>query len=218
VLASRRAAPRAAGIVVKSRNLREALPPNVDPARVWIVPDGVNLDRFGPRAAGECRADLGWDQGRRHVLFPGSATRPEKRFALAQAAVSLLGGDVELHVLSGVAHDAVATWLNAADAVLLTSAHEGSPNVVKEALACNTRVVSVDVGDVSEWISGLDGCAIADPSPPELAAALARVMELERPTRARDRVEELSLPRVAARMHEIYAEVAGGYPTASRAA
>ena len=220
VIASRRAARRAAGIVVKSQNLLEALPPGVDPSRVWIVPDGIDLDRFAPRDASECRADLGWDPGRRHVLFPGASDRPEKRFELAEAAVALMDGDVELHALSGVSHDEVATWLNAADAVLLTSAHEGSPNVVKEALACNVAVVSVDVGDVREWIAGVEGCAIAGPTPADLAVKLRGALERGRPTRGRELMQNVAVVQVAAKLSEIYAAVARDRPVseASRAA
>jgi glycosyltransferase involved in cell wall biosynthesis len=220
VIASRRAARRAAGIVVKSRNLLHALPSTVDRSRAWIVSDGVDLDRFAPRDRDECRAELGWDPGRRHVLFPGAADRPEKRFALAQAAVALVDGDIELHALSGVPHRAVATWLNACDAVLLTSAHEGSPNVVKEALACNASVVSVDVGDVREWIADVDACALADATPVDLAEKLAGVLSRGRSTRGRERVQEVALPRIAEKLSEIYAAVARGSPVAetSRAA
>ncbi len=212
VIASRRAAPRAAGIVVKSRNLLDALPTRVGRPRVWIVPDGVDLDRFRPRDRDECRSRLGWAAGRRHVLFPGSPLRPEKRFALAEAAVARAGGDVELHALVGVRHADVPIWLNASDAVLLTSVHEGSPNVVKEALACNVPVVSVDVGDVREWIGTVDGCALAEPTPEDLAVNLVQVLERDGPVVGRERVEGIAVDRVAARMLGIYASVARGSP------
>jgi teichuronic acid biosynthesis glycosyltransferase TuaC len=119
------------------------------------------------------------------------------------------GTDVELHVLAGVPPDAVATWLNAADTVLLTSAHEGSPNVVKEALACNVPVVSVDVGDVRERIHEIAGCYIADPTPEDLAAKVERAVRREGAITARERVADISLERVAARLWDIYATVAG---------
>jgi teichuronic acid biosynthesis glycosyltransferase TuaC len=211
VIASRRAAPRAGGIVVKSRNLLAALPPAVDRSRVWVVPDGVDLDRFRPRDRAECRAALGWAPERRHLVFPGAAARPEKRFWLAEAAVAHLraaGVDAELHPLEGVPHDGVATFLNAADAVLLTSAHEGSPNVVKEALACDVPIVSVDVGDVRERVQGLDGCHIADPHPRDLAQKLADVLARGGDVAGRDRVRDLALPSVAARLVSIYSAVA----------
>jgi glycosyltransferase involved in cell wall biosynthesis len=212
VVASRRAALRAAGIVVKSDNLLDVLPAGVDRSRAWIVPDGVDFERFRPLDRDACRAQLGWAPGRRHVLFPGSPTRPEKRFALAEASVGLLRGegmDVELHALDGVRHNAVPTWLNAADAVLLTSVHEGSPNVVKEALACNVPVVSVDVGDVRDRIGEVDGCHIVEPDPEDVASQLGRVLERGERVAGRELIAELSVARVAERLSEIYATVAG---------
>jgi glycosyltransferase involved in cell wall biosynthesis len=206
VFASRRAARRAAGIVVKSRNLFDALPRSVDRARVWIIPNGIDFSRFRPRDRSECQRELGWDQSRKHVLFPAVPTRPEKRFALAQAAVAVLNGagSVELHALSGVPNDEVPVWMNAADAVVLTSTHEGSPNAVKEALACDVPVVSVDVGDVRDRLAGIEGCFIAETTPEDLAAKLAIVLERSRRIEAREHLAELSLERVAQRLQEVY--------------
>jgi len=211
VFASRRAARRAAGVVVKSRNLFEALPRSVDRGRVWIIPNGIDFSRFRPRDRSECRRELGWEQSRRHVLFPAVPTRPEKRFALAQAAVAALNGvgSVELHALSGVPHDEVPMWMNAADAVVLTSTHEGSPNAVKEALACNVPVVSVDVGDVRDRLSGIEGCFIAEPTPEDLAAKLAIVFEGSGRVEAREKLAELSLGSVADRLQDVYQVVTG---------
>jgi teichuronic acid biosynthesis glycosyltransferase TuaC len=75
--------------------------------------------------------------------------------------------------LDGIAHARVPTWMSACDALLLTSRHEGSPNVVKEALACNLPVVAVNVGDVAERLDGVPGCHVcSDDSPTTIAAAL----------------------------------------------
>ena len=115
------------------------------------------------------------------------------------------GLDVELHALTDVPHEVVPTWLNAADAVLLTSAHEGSPNVVKEALACNVPVVSVDVGDVRERIGKVDGCHMADSTPEDIAAKVERVVARDRPVAGRERVADVSLEAIAERLCEIYA-------------
>jgi teichuronic acid biosynthesis glycosyltransferase TuaC len=210
VFASRRAARRAAGIVVKSRNLFDALPTSVDRTRVWIIPNGVDFSRFRPRDQSECRRELGWEQSRRHVLFPAVATRPEKRFALAQAAVAALNGagSVELHALSGVPNAEVPVWMNAADVVVLTSTHEGSPNAVKEALACNVPVVSVDVGDVRDRFVGIEGCFIAEATPEDLAAKLEMVFARSRPVEAREHLAELSLQSVAERLQAVYELVA----------
>jgi teichuronic acid biosynthesis glycosyltransferase TuaC len=208
VLASRHAARRAAGIIVVGRNLYEALPPSLDYGRVWIVPNGVDMSRFRPLDRRECQLRLGWDPARRHVLFPASADRPEKRFAMAEASVEVLrgrGADAELHSLDGIPNDEVPTWFNAANAILLTSTREGSPVVVKEALACNVPVISVDVGDVRERIAGIECCFIADANPHDLADKLGQALDREDRISARERIAELSLESVAKRIHEIYA-------------
>ncbi len=195
-----------------ARALYDALPASLDYGRVWIVPNGVDMSRFQRLDRAECQRRLGWDSARRHVLFPSSPARPEKRFALAEATVAVLrsrGLDVELHALEGIPNDDVPIWINAANAILLTSTHEGSPVVVKEALACDVPVVSVDAGDVRERISGIECCFIADATPHDLADELARGLEHEDRISARERVAELSLEAVAERIHEIYAFLTG---------
>jgi glycosyltransferase involved in cell wall biosynthesis len=210
VVASRFAAVRAAGIVVKSSVLRDALPRSVPRDRVWTIPSGVDFDRFRPLDRDAARARLGWDVSRRHALFPADRARAEKRFPLAEAAVEELrrrGGDVALHALAGVPHDEVPTWINAADAVLLTSTHEGSPNAVKEALACDVPVVSVDVGDVRSLLEGIDGCVVAPAEPAALADGLAAVLSGPGRVEARERHRGLSLERTAERLIEVYETV-----------
>jgi teichuronic acid biosynthesis glycosyltransferase TuaC len=213
VRASRRAARRADGVIVVSRTLLDALPSSLDHSRVWVVPNGVDLSLFAPRDRSECQRALGWEAGRAHVLFPASPSRAVKRFELAQASVAAArasGAEVELHALDGVSHDDVPLWLNAANVMLLTSAHEASPVIVKEALACNVPVVSVDVGDVRERIAGVDGCFIAAPTPTDLAEKLRRALERDEPISGRERVEELSLERIAAHVRDIYSLFANG--------
>jgi glycosyltransferase involved in cell wall biosynthesis len=207
VYCSHGAARRADLIVVKSQALLDSLPGYVDRGRVVKLPNGIDLARFVPLDPVECRAALGWDPRQKHVLFPSSPRRREKRFWLAEAAVEALrariAADVELHALDGVSRADVPTWLNASDVVLLTSAHEGSPNAVKEALACNIPVVSVDVGDVGERIAGVAGCHIAEATADDLAARLELAIFVGR-VEGRGAVETLSQTRVAERLRELY--------------
>jgi glycosyltransferase involved in cell wall biosynthesis len=213
VVASHFAARRATAIVVKSHNLRDALPGSVrDRKHIEIIPNGIDLEKFSPRDPGECRARLGWPEDRLNVLFPANNGDATKRPWLARAAVEQvrrLGIPAILHELSGVPHASVPDWLNAADVVLLTSDHEGSPNVIKEALACNTAVVSVDVGDVATRVEGVTGCHIAEAEPAALALALARVHSHRGKVAARQAVEPLSRDAVAARLTALYAWCVG---------
>lgn len=207
VRASRRAARRADGIVVKSRTLLDALPAGIAAERVWVVPNGVDFELFRPLDRMACRTELGWDTSRKQVLFTADTRRPEKRFDLAEAAferLTSMRADVDLRVLDGIAHATVPTWLNAVDVVLLTSAHEGSPNVVKEALACNIPVVSVDVGDVRERVDGIDGCYVTEATPEDLAVGLREALARDGRIDARDRVRDLALENVARTLAAIY--------------
>ena len=210
VRASYKAARRACGIVVKSKNLQDALPEDVDRSKVRIIPNGVDLERFKPLNRDKCRKQLGWSDSRFHILFPTNSGDPLKRPGLAKAAVETMnhsGVQAEMHQLRGVPHEEVPIWLNASDVVLLTSLHEGSPNVVKEALACNIPVVSVDVGDVGERIQEIEGCYLAVPEPGDLAAKLQMVHAGSRRVVGRIKMQELSLERVALQLKEFYSEV-----------
>ena len=211
VWCSRRSILRADHVVVKSENLARALPRSLEPARFSVIPNGIDLERFQPRPRSDCTAELGWDAEPFHVLFcahgPDDAN---KRYGLARRAVDELrdrGTPAELHLLSDRPHDEVPTWLNAADAVLVTSIQEGSPNIVKEALACDRPVVSVDVGDVAARIAGVVGCFIAQPDPADLAEALSRVTTGPGRVEGRESVRELSIESVAGRLIEIYRRV-----------
>src|SRR5262249_37900289 len=140
-----------------------------------IIPCGVDLERFKPLNQYTCREWLGWDASRFHVLFTSNSGNPVKRPGLAGRAVEALnrlGIHAEMHCLSGVPNNEVPVWLNASDVLLLTSLHEGSPTIIKETLACDRPVVSVDVGDVHERIQRVEGCYLALPNPDDLAAKL----------------------------------------------
>jgi glycosyltransferase involved in cell wall biosynthesis len=214
VLASHRAARRAQGVVVKSKNLQNALPDSVDRSKVRIIPNGIDLERFKPLDRDECRERLGWKVKCFHVLFPTNSGDPCKRFELARAAVEVInrsGIQTEIHEISGVPHPEVPVWLNASDVILLTSLHEGSPNIIKEALACNIPVVSVDVGDVRERIQGIEGCYLALSEPCDLAAKLRLVQASPRRVRGRIQMQKLALRGVALQLKEFYGEILGSY-------
>jgi teichuronic acid biosynthesis glycosyltransferase TuaC len=210
VLASHIAARRAVGIVVKSRNLEEALPTNVTRSKVRIIANGIDVERFRPLDQVDCRNKLRWDPNKFHVLFPTNNGDPCKRLYLAQAAVddaNRSGLNAELHQLHGVPHEEVPLWLNASNVVLLTSLHEGSPNVIKEALACNVPVVSVDVGDVSERVEGIQGCHIAMPDPEDLGVKLGLVKARGGRIVGREKMQALSLEQAALSLGNFYHEV-----------
>ncbi|MFB9266921.1 glycosyltransferase [Bradyrhizobium erythrophlei] len=175
-----------------------------------IISNGVDLDIFYPRTV--AKREVGLKEDEQHVLFAG---RPSmggyKRYPLAEAAFELVrksNPSAQLVTLDKRPQREVARFLNAVDCLLLTSAHEGSPNIVKEALACNLPIVSVDVGDVAERIKELEGCYIVPDEPTLIAEAVAKV--LVRGKRLSDgyaALDELSLAKVARRIQSVYGRV-----------
>jgi teichuronic acid biosynthesis glycosyltransferase TuaC len=137
------AAWRAQSLVVKSRNLLDALP---DPLRrrTEVIPSGVDEQIFLPLDRSEARARLGWSQSQPVVLF-NAGTSPHTRVknpSLAHATMAMLHEshpEARLETLSSTPHAEVPLKMNAADCMLVTSLHEGSPNIVKEAMACNLQ-------------------------------------------------------------------------------
>lgn len=210
VLASRHAVRNASGVVVKSKNLLDVLPHDVSREKIRIIPNGVDLERFQPIDRDVCCKRLGWPRDVFHILFPTNSGDPRKRIGLAleaTQALNRLGQRAELHQLKGVAHQDVPVWLNASDVVLLTSLHEGSPNVIKEALACERPIVSVDVGDIRERIEEIEGCYIANATQTDLVAKLSLVRASSRKVESRTKMQEISLEQVARRLEKFYGEL-----------
>jgi teichuronic acid biosynthesis glycosyltransferase TuaC len=210
VRCSRKAARRANGIIVVARHLLKALGGGIDQSKVQVIPCGIDLDRFKPLDQRRCRERLGWHPNDFHVLFATSEGDPVKRPELARAAVSLLDaklGRVKFHILSGTPNKEVPYWLNAADVLLLTSKHEGSPTIIKEALACGLPIVSVPVGDVPERIDGIGGCHLAQPELQDLARKLELVYECRQRLGCGTKLHELSSQTIAARLEQFYIEI-----------
>jgi len=210
IVLSQLAALRADAILCVSEQVR---------GRLWwrgagaeILPSGVDTDIFRPRPRAEARAELGWGGEERVILFNGSRRTKGKRLDLAEAAAAVaarLGPGARLEGLAGaIPAGRIATYMNAADCLLLTSDREGSPNVVKEALACDLPVVSVDVGDVRERVAGVTPGGIAGRDPESLGAALAVVLREPRRSDGHAAVAPLPTRRIAERLVAVYRRVA----------
>ena len=175
-----------------------------------VIPHGIDLETFEPAPRCEARLELGWDSDARHVLFPYPKGREVKDYPRAERVVDRvrdrLDVRVELRTASGVDHEEMPAYFNAADAMVLTSRREGSPNTVKEAMACNLPVVSTDVGDVRDRLDGVAHSHVAT-GDDGLADALTDVLRAGERSDGRAAIRSLSAERMGRRIHEVYEDV-----------
>lgn len=193
-------------VIVMSTEMAEALG-----RPCTVIPHGIDTERFAPADQAAAREELGWDDGHQ-VLFPYSPNRPIKNFPRAERVVAAaerrLGEPVTLQTVSGVPHEEMPTYMNAADALLLTSDREGSPNSVKEALACNLPVVSRNVGDVAERLHDVEPSVVGD-TDPELVDGLVEILERGERSNGRVMVDDIDLETQVDRLYDIYRRAAG---------
>ena len=207
------AAHRADAVIVVSAHMQGYLQ-NGTP--VHVVPSGIDFELFRPLPQAPARARLGLPVDERLVLFVGNPELARKRYSLAQSAVALLPPTPPTRLVVGwhVSHTQIPDYMAACDALVFTSLQEGSPNAVKEALACNLPVVSVPVGDVAERLRGVDGCELcADDRPETIAAALARVLARGRRVAGRSAVCHLDERLLTERVIGIYQAALKGRPS-----
>jgi teichuronic acid biosynthesis glycosyltransferase TuaC len=215
-------ARRSATLIVKSDNLLRALPASLR-AKAVMLPNGVDTEWFRPMARDECRSRLGWNLQSKVVLFNASQNGNQlcKNPCLARAAVDLLAQsnpDVSLYMMSNVSQEEVLLLLNAADSLLVTSLHEGSPNIVKEAMACNLPVVSVPCGDVSERLAMTHPGGVCSYDAPVLAKALEEVLKAGFRSNGRKQLIEqgLTTVKVAERLMQVYRQAQEQYSPIAR--
>lgn len=153
----------------------------MDRKKIVYLPNGCNTDFFQPIDKNNCKKQLGLLPSKRYILFVDSNAgkkRIQKRRDRFEEVMRMLKQDyghnnIEELVMIGVERDLVPIWVNSCDLHLLTSNHEGSPNSVKECLACNVPVVSTDVGNVMDLLSNIEGCYVSDIEEPKEIARLA---------------------------------------------
>jgi len=193
-------------VIVKSERTRSQLELDLP-----VIPNGVNLDRFTILPQNEARRRVGFEDGIKYIIFVSNPARGEKNYSLAEEAVALLDDDkVELVPVYDKTHDEVVEYMCAADALVMTSFSEGSPNVIKEAMACNCPLVVTDVGDVRWVTNGVEGTYVADTyQPEEIASLLGKALMFGKRTEGRSRIIQLGLttPDIAKKIMAVYASV-----------
>jgi teichuronic acid biosynthesis glycosyltransferase TuaC len=180
---------------------------------VFIVPNGVDLLKFKSIDKAEALTVTKWDKTQMNILFLANPTRKEKNFTLAKASFDLLNTtNKALYTLTDVPNHLVPYYINAADVVLLTSLWEGSPNVIKESMACNVPIVTTPVGDVRYLVNNVDGCYITSYDPNDVAEKLNLAIDYSQKkikTQGRNHLVSIGLDaeNVASKIINIYNSV-----------
>jgi glycosyltransferase involved in cell wall biosynthesis len=171
-----------------------------------VLPCGPDVGRFRPLPREQARQSLGLEPGGRYLLFPANPARPEKRHD--RAAELAAACNAELLTGGAIDPDRMPLWINAVNAVLVTSDYEGFGLACVEALACDVPVLSTPVGAAPYALQGIAGCLCAPyetsvwsaAAQPHLAATDPRV-------RGAGRVASLSATRMAERVLTAYRDV-----------
>ena len=195
------------GTLTKSERTRSQLGLNLP-----VIPNGVNMEIFKPMDYEESRKIVGFEDDKKYVIWCSNPNRPEKKWSVANNAIEVLKSErskVELIAVYDKTPQEVAIYMNAADCLLLTSVSEGSPNVIKEAMACNCPIVTTDVGDVKERLSDVQGCYIADSTDSaEIAKLVNKALLFGKRTNGKEAIlsQGITIEQTAKRIIKFYSE------------
>lgn len=194
-----------------------------------IIPCGVPMDKCVVMDREEARKRLGWGAKKKYILFGGAFDNLRKNYPLLREAVERLKDerirgleDIEIVEMKGLSRAECVLRMNAADVFALPTKNEGSPQALKEAMACNCPIVATDVADIKHLLGGLPGHYVLpnkkgnaawwvgdESSVEELAVLIRQALEFEGRTKGRERIVELGYTNelVAKQIVRIYEEI-----------
>ena len=178
------------------------------PRHYTIQPCGIEVTDVVDKDI--AKQKMGLPNDKYNILFGGSFTNLRKNVALANAALDILKrDDINLIEMKGFSREQVTLLYNACDMLLLPTKSEGSPQVLKEAMAYNCPVVATDVADIAYLLDGVSNSYVTSFDPQDVAEKIARVLEGGQRTNGRERIEQLKLEnsQVAKTIYSIFQQV-----------
>jgi len=169
-----------------------------------ILPCGVDLHLL------EDQKNISLENDKIHILFGGSFSNERKNVLLARNALSLIKRkDIDLIELKGWSRQEVFMLLKQVNCLLLTSKSEGSPQIIKEALACNCPIVSTNIADIEMLVDGVDGCFLTTLDPIDVAEKIEKAIAFASRTEGIRQIEKLGLDNgsIAEKLIAIYNKV-----------
>ena len=177
-------------------------------ARIYsILPCGVSLEDCFLMDKAEARRQLGWSDNKKYIMFGGAFINLRTNYPLLKQAVSIIDNQIskiEVIEMRGLSRYDCVLRMNACDVFALPTKNEGSPQALKEAMACNGPIVVTDVADIKHVLGDLPGHYVLpnkkgnaawwvgdEHSAEELAELLKQAFAFEGRTEGRKRIVEL---------------------------
>jgi teichuronic acid biosynthesis glycosyltransferase TuaC len=181
--------------------------------KVTIIPSGVDTKLFHPIDKELARKKIGEKNGRKIIIFNAGSKRQGKLKGLGMIRnvynkVKKEIPNLGIIILKGnIPHNQIPFYLNAVDCLLLASRYEGSPNIVKEAIACNLPIVSFDVGDVREKLKNVYPSKIVDRNIDKMAQATIEILKLNKRSNGFPQIKDFQQEIVSEKIIAIYREM-----------
>ena len=192
-------------VIVKTEELYNLI--NV-PNKTSIIPNGVDFNQFKPLDKSKMQHELEWDKEHKHILFAANPELPVKNYNLTKKAIEKIKTQpIVLHHLVNINHDDIPKYMNASDVIVLSSLFEGSPNVIKEAMACNRPIVSTNIGDVELILKNVKGCFLAENTIEDFSEKILEAIKFDQATKGRGHIEHLKDDEIAEKIISIYSQI-----------
>lgn len=175
--------------------------------KFMIQPCGIDLGVFQPMEKQLAREKMKLEPDQTYILFSSAFNNPIKNVTLAKEAVDKAGKNIRLIELKGYGREEVALLLNACDVALLTSFMEGSPQFIKEAMACNCPIVSTNVGSVEEIIDHTEGCYLTSFDIDDVSEKLKQAIAFGKRTNGHQKISHLDNDIIAEKIISVYKSV-----------
>lgn len=166
-------------VIVMSNRMANEMNKKHPGCSVVAIADGIDSDKFYPMDKANCRKKLGMDENAIYVLFTSASEgNYVKRAWLAHEAFELAGNEIsglKMMVAEKIEHSLMPYYINACNLTIITSIHEGWPNCIKEALACNVPFVATDISDLREIAGKATSCKVVEADAVKLSHAIIQV-------------------------------------------
>jgi glycosyltransferase involved in cell wall biosynthesis len=175
-----------------------------------ILPCGVDLHECVITNKEIAREELGFLPDKKYILFGGAFENLRKNYPLLKEGIELLKrDDIEVLEMKGLSRLQISKILSACDLFALPTKSEGSPQALKEAMACNCPIIATDVADIKHLLGDLDGHYLCSFDPKDVADKVEKALDFGCRTKGRERIIKLRLTNdlVAKKLVEIYEDV-----------